>query len=598
MAYENYEEELELLREIENSLSLTNTSFTEARGHWDRKLMANIVAVSEADNYDDARLEWRATGRVFRRSRNVAMNDRLEAMAEEWGHPVGHCICGHSIVYHYEIENTLNGNITVLGSDHIENYHIARRIMLEENYQPHHVEDSDVNNWRKNAEADMTYKEFTASDNFQKHQNRVNLLSEIDSRFNCESFYYKIDESLLTSIDERDMIEDRDITLEDLFDIEKFYNIDLLDYIKIASGVRFKKTPSHLNNDDYLVFSSIIYRNNKAMKAKRKPPASLLSDMSEMIAHRRDYQEIIDEEKDLLVKAIKLYWIHGVAREYCAYFMQFRASAEHDIWIAKERKEEIAKQINSLTAKITGFTNKELLESMTDTIREQLTDYGVIDELQSRDDDFVYHDNLSFIFSEDTSALIAGKRLLNPVITDLEHLQIQVENLSEQMQSNDLVIKKGDKLDELPPSEELRSFNDMVCRITSQVNNISNYQYGFNNVSFSRWKRYLRKETEMMSDLEKQMYIQMGNDLANDRTTMTRFRLQHSQRRYERLITTAREITAKILAKSKYQYNSYSINIDSFMPKDNYQEIVLNALEKLKPSVEGLNTEQNIQEVN
>ena len=46
------------------------------------------------------------------------------------------------------------------------------------------------------------------------------------------------------------------------------------------------------------------------------------------------------------------------------------------------------------------------------------------------------------------------------------------------------------------------------------------------------------------------------------------------------------------------QYIIYGPEKEPEEPKDNYQEIVLNALEKLKPSVEGLNTEQNIQEVN
>jgi hypothetical protein len=34
-------------------------------GRWDRKLKENMVALSKADNYDDAKREWIATGEVW-----------------------------------------------------------------------------------------------------------------------------------------------------------------------------------------------------------------------------------------------------------------------------------------------------------------------------------------------------------------------------------------------------------------------------------------------------------------------------------------------------------------------------------------------------
>lgn len=38
---------------------------TLGTGHWDKKLMRNMVDLSEADNYEDAKHEWIATGKVW-----------------------------------------------------------------------------------------------------------------------------------------------------------------------------------------------------------------------------------------------------------------------------------------------------------------------------------------------------------------------------------------------------------------------------------------------------------------------------------------------------------------------------------------------------
>ena len=40
-------------------------------GRWDRKLKENMVALSKADNYDEAKHEWIATGEVWWRGLRV-----------------------------------------------------------------------------------------------------------------------------------------------------------------------------------------------------------------------------------------------------------------------------------------------------------------------------------------------------------------------------------------------------------------------------------------------------------------------------------------------------------------------------------------------
>ena len=45
---------------------------------------------------------------------------------------VGKCLCGHIVVYHFEIQNTENGIIECVGSDHINSYLIMRAIAKDE----------------------------------------------------------------------------------------------------------------------------------------------------------------------------------------------------------------------------------------------------------------------------------------------------------------------------------------------------------------------------------------------------------------------------------------------------------------------------------
>ena len=589
MEYDNYEAELEYLRELESSLNLENTSFIEARGHWDRKLMANIVEISEADNYDDARLEWRATGRVFKRSRNVAMNERLEEMAKDWGHPVGHCICGHSVVYHYEIENTLNGNITVLGSDHIENYHIARRIVIEDNIRPEYITDSHVKTWRKNSENEMSYREYQASGEYAKHKKRVALLEEIDNRFNTDTYFYALKPYTLSRT--------QDIkSLDDIFDLDAMVENSLDDLIKVKANSLFKKTPSVYNSDSIFAYSSIQYRSKKAERANKKPPASLLSDMSEMIAQRREVNDIIQGEKDFLIDSMKINFRLYMVNRYSNFVKRVKSNLESKIFYSKNDNEYSEKAKSELLEKIRGFTNKQLLDSLDENIRQELYDYGVLKLLQERDDDFVYHDVLSDIFSEDNSVLFAGRKLLNPVTLDLESLQTKVDELDIAIIENNKTIALEDVLDKLPDNTKIEDLTNVVNKAVMNIGKIDDYIYGLSQTNFYSWKRYISGETEMMSDAQKDMFRRMGNELANRRDVMTRFRLKHSQSRYEKLLNAAKSLSREIaneISLEDYLRDNYEIMI----PQD-FDVITLNQIQKIKPSVEGLNTEQNIQEVN
>lgn len=108
-------------------------------GRWDRKLKENMVALSKADNYDEAKHEWIATGEVWWRG--------LRVPQPSWVSNEGYCLCGHHIVYHYEIHNTETNTRMAVGSDHINSYLILRAIREETGLKDGEITDSMIDEW-------------------------------------------------------------------------------------------------------------------------------------------------------------------------------------------------------------------------------------------------------------------------------------------------------------------------------------------------------------------------------------------------------------------------------------------------------------------
>ena len=112
-------------------------------GRWDRRLKERMTNFSDADNYDDAKHEWRATGRCWWSK----LSDRE---APDWVQQTGHtgkCLCGHDIVYHFEIENEVNGHIDVVGSDHINSYLILKEIALSTGIAEEAITEAMIQEW-------------------------------------------------------------------------------------------------------------------------------------------------------------------------------------------------------------------------------------------------------------------------------------------------------------------------------------------------------------------------------------------------------------------------------------------------------------------
>ena len=111
-------------------------------GRWDKALKRNMVALSVADNYDDAKEEWIATGEVW-----WAGNEDIPEWVANSQMGQGKCLCGHIVVYHFQIVNTENGVIECVGSDHINTYLIMRAIAEDEGISIDAITDEKIQAW-------------------------------------------------------------------------------------------------------------------------------------------------------------------------------------------------------------------------------------------------------------------------------------------------------------------------------------------------------------------------------------------------------------------------------------------------------------------
>ena len=115
-------------------------------GRYDKKLIERMIDLSVAENYEDAAKEWIATGNVYWGDIEVP---------DWWEDRKGSCLCGHRVVYHFEVENTENGEMILVGSDHINSYHILKQIALSTGMQESMITDEMIDKWMKVRVASM-----------------------------------------------------------------------------------------------------------------------------------------------------------------------------------------------------------------------------------------------------------------------------------------------------------------------------------------------------------------------------------------------------------------------------------------------------------
>ena len=118
-------------------------------GHWDKRLKARMVELSVADNYDDCKHEWVVTGETwyipFGEDAQGVLPDTHCEGDELRNHP-HECLCGHPIVWHFEIENRENDEKQIVGSEHIESYMVIRHL-VEKGYDPETITEEMIDQW-------------------------------------------------------------------------------------------------------------------------------------------------------------------------------------------------------------------------------------------------------------------------------------------------------------------------------------------------------------------------------------------------------------------------------------------------------------------
>ena len=155
---------------------MKNAKRTLGEGRWDKILKREMVALSVADNYDEAKYEWKATGEVWWQG----IGTPRPAWASE--HP-NKCLCGHNIVYHFEIENTETGHRDCVGSDHINSYMVLRAIKDEMGIDENAITEEMIEEWIKTKVSSMMRTAWW-NENGDWFTAQFNDIKELDLRVN------------------------------------------------------------------------------------------------------------------------------------------------------------------------------------------------------------------------------------------------------------------------------------------------------------------------------------------------------------------------------------------------------------------------------
>ena len=153
---------------------------TLGEGRWDRILKTKITELSEADNFDDAMDEWKATGNCW-----WGKPDDPRRTPPTWmeGHHIGHCLCGHFVFYHFEIENTENGVKAVVGSDHIHAFMIIRAVSEEFGVDVNAVTERMIKEWL-NVRVHSMLNDAWWYENGEEFNEIFDEIKELDLRIN------------------------------------------------------------------------------------------------------------------------------------------------------------------------------------------------------------------------------------------------------------------------------------------------------------------------------------------------------------------------------------------------------------------------------
>ena len=153
-------------------------------GRWDNPtgayniaLKERLTAISEADTWAEAKKEWKATGNVWYiplKETDIGVLPQHHAN----DHP-HYCICGHIIAWHFEIQNTENNTLEIVGSDHIGFWMIVRHLIENKGIPEDMVTEERVREWITEAVKSMK-AEWWWREHGEDFEERFNTVKELD----------------------------------------------------------------------------------------------------------------------------------------------------------------------------------------------------------------------------------------------------------------------------------------------------------------------------------------------------------------------------------------------------------------------------------
>ena len=153
-------------------------------GAYNIALKERLTDLSESDNWAEAKLEWKATGNIWYVPMRESADDVLPNVHQE-KHP-HECICGHKIAWHFEILNTENDTLEIVGSEHIGFWMVARHLVENLNMPADMITQERIKIWVKEAvksmKADWWWNTYG-----EQFEDWFNELSETDLRTNVRN---------------------------------------------------------------------------------------------------------------------------------------------------------------------------------------------------------------------------------------------------------------------------------------------------------------------------------------------------------------------------------------------------------------------------
>ena len=252
-------------------------------GAYNIALKNNLTALSQADNWKEARKEWKATGNVWYVPMADDATEVLPSPHRE-SHP-HYCICGHSVAWHFEIINTETGTVEIVGSEHIGFWMVVRHLIENLEIPEDEVTEEKVKQWVLEAVKSMK-AEWWWKENGEEFETMFTAVREID---------------LFTNIRRGDNYHDNET--------------QQMDYRRLIR----KKAVGKMGTPDYEM-ASIVWRwnhtdNDKPQKETRGYPNerlwndllifyfSLEKHTLAMAEHRQRRLDRIEEVKELVIRA-------------------------------------------------------------------------------------------------------------------------------------------------------------------------------------------------------------------------------------------------------------------------------------------------------